>query len=80
MGGQRPQPRGGELDGERDAVECAADAGDRLDVGGGDSIAGPNSLSTLCEEPDRGVFEGGLGLFLLLRGLRRAGRLGRQGE
>ena len=49
---QRPHPRGGQFDGQRHAVESAADLGDCLDVVVGDSEVGPDPASAVGEQLD----------------------------
>ena len=55
VGGQRPDAGGGQLDGQRDAVQPAADLGDRRGVPVGDGEAGRRPPGPVDEQPHRRV-------------------------
>ena len=62
LGRQELDPRGGELDRERHAVQAGADRGDRRGVLVGDREAGPDRDGPLDEQPDGRVLAEGDGI------------------
>jgi hypothetical protein len=55
------QPGRGQLDGQRHAVERAADPGHGGRVGHGDLESGQDRAGALIQQPDRGEIAGGVG-------------------